>query len=131
MMFAQSQFTPPGGIAGWLACLAFILWIVNLVWKLADRAKQRPAPSDVQRESVEKFVAKTEFANHVEWNRREHENLFAKIGGVERGLTQRIESRLDKMQADSHEGREKIHDRINEILAAVSNLEGRLEEKSR
>ena len=72
-------------------------------------------------------ASKKEFDQHVEWNRREHESLHAKIGGVERGVTQRIEARLDRMEAASNEAREKIQERINTVLSAVSNLEGRLD----
>jgi hypothetical protein len=80
---------------------------------------------------METPATKKEFDEHVAWNRREHENLFSKIGGVERGVTARIESRLDGMQRDAHEGREKLHDRINEVLAEVSKLSGTVEEMKR
>lgn len=119
----------PAGIAIWLACAFFVIGLINSGTKMVRGWKDRPAPGEVRAESVEKFLAKTEFQSHLEWNRREHENLFAKIGGMDRGITSRIEARLDKMEASNNAGRDKIHDRINEVLEAVSELRGRVDER--
>jgi len=139
-MLAQTAFDAPTGLASWLACACFLCWLTLMGLRLTDRLKSKPHPRDVQQEAAEKYVSKqecllshsgfrTDLQNHIEWNRREHENLFSKIGGVDRGITNRIEARLDKMEAASNLGRDKLHERINEVLAAVSNLEGRMEER--
>lgn len=78
-----------------------------------------------------------EFEKHVEWNRREHENLFSKIGGVERGSLARmdsisrewrsfVEGSMAELIKSNNEGRSKLHDRINTILAEVSEIRGEL-----
>jgi hypothetical protein len=71
-------------------------------------------------------ATKKEFDEHVAWNRREHENLFSKIGGVERGVTARIEARLNDMQSDANEAREKIHHRINNQSRMLYLIAGKL-----
>jgi len=82
-------------------------------------------------------ASKVEFERHIENNRQEHAQMFAKIGGIERGANEKIErlneilmERLDAKFTEAarqdRESREKIHDRINQVLAAVSRLEGRL-----
>ena len=68
---------------------------------------------------------KEEFQNHVEWDRREHENLYKKISGVERGAADRLDQRLAEMQRSALEGREKLHKRINTISVGVARLCGR------
>jgi LEA14-like dessication related protein len=121
MMLAQIQSVP----SEWLKNFALVIMAIAATAfyiKGIFSSKQKREVS-----FTEPPASKKEFDAHVEWNRREHENLFSKIGGVERGVTLRIETRLDRMEKESHAAREKLHDRINEVLSAVANLEGRLE----
>jgi hypothetical protein len=69
-------------------------------------------------------ASKVEFTKYVDQNQREHENLFSKIGGVERGAMARLDQRFETIQSKAEEGREKLHDRINEILGEVRELRG-------
>lgn len=93
--------------------------------------KDKPSPADVQRDAAALFCTKAEFAAHLEWNRREHESLFSKIGGVERGLGVRIDTRFSEMDKKAEDRHEKLHNRINGLLEVVSELRGKLEESSR
>ena len=90
-------------LVAWLACLAFVVVLVNGVLKLVDRTRQKPHPSDVQRESADKFTAKTEYQQHADGNRREHENLFSKIGGVDRSVRAHIDAQVALIQKDRAE----------------------------
>jgi hypothetical protein len=83
-------------------------------------------------------ASKMEFERHVESNRQEHAQLFAKLGGVERGwnerlmgvhkeLLERIDARFAEMQREDRESRRVLHERINEVLAAVSRIQGKME----
>lgn len=118
--------TPPVEIAAWLACLTFVVMLVNGVMKLVDRVKGKPAAGDVAREAADKFTTKTEFRDHAEWNLNEHQNLFSKIGGVERGMNDRLDKKFTDLQESAHEGREKLHKRINRISIGVARLCGRM-----
>lgn len=74
-------------------------------------------------------ASKVEFETMVKRNEREHENLFSKIGGVERGQSAKLDAKFAELSKDAHDGREKIHDRINVVLKAVSRLEGKIESR--
>lgn len=53
-------------------------------------------------------------------NRKEHEALFSKIGGAELGANQRMDALRLEIKSDF----KGVHDRINDVLAAVNRLEG-------
>jgi len=83
-------------------------------------------------------ASKVEFERQVESNRQEHAQIFAKLGGVERGwndrltavhreLLERIDARFAEMQREDRESRRVLHERINEVLAAVTRIQGKME----
>jgi len=67
-------------------------------------------------------VDKKEFEKHQRENKDEHEKIFAKLGGVERGVETRLNAKLDGMQAESKTDREKLHFRINPIEGEICAL---------
>jgi hypothetical protein len=139
MTTTLASLTSPMGqeVATWLGCLAFLVVLVNGILKLADRIKDKPPVSDVRAELVEKFVSKDVFNAQVAANMQEHRDLFAKLGGIERGSVarmdtlnrewqERLERHLSEMQRTDRESRDKMHERINAVLQAVSRVEGEL-----
>ena len=110
-------------IAGWLGCLAFLIWIVNGGIGLTRSLKDKPAPADVQRESAEKFALKSEFTQHTEWNRREHENLFSKIGGADRAAEAACAKKHEELRAERREDMSNLYGEINEVGKKVASLE--------
>src|SRR5579863_2748266 len=92
-------------------------------------------------------VDKKDFDRFVEANDDAHERIFAKIGGVERGANDRLDKRMaevaselkaihGKMEQDKmaviEAGNERgmgIHGRINDLLAAVSELRGQIQQR--
>ena len=98
-MFAQS-LPDPNHLAsiGWaLVAIASLAVIANNILRLTDRLKDKPAAGDVQREASATFVTKPAFESHVAVNHREHENLFSKIGGMERGIRTELKSDFEKL----------------------------------
>ena len=67
-------------------------------------------------------VGKPDFERHLEQNRHEHENLFSKIGGVERGMNARLEAAITA----NNDSRSKLHDRINEVVENTAEMKGSL-----
>jgi len=104
----------------WQVILVITTVGANLAIILSSRKKQK-------REVSFEFepASKDAFEKHVAANQREHENLFAKIGGVERGLNERVEKKLTDLQRSAEDGREKLHQRINRISVGVARLCGR------
>ncbi|MDE2099098.1 MAG: hypothetical protein KGL39_17725 [Patescibacteria group bacterium] len=110
---------------------------MNAVLKLIDRFKDKPAPADVRTEAMERFALKSEFTLAMQRNEQEHRDLFARIGGVERGALSRmdalskewrswVEEKVTVMVASNESGRENLHRRINDVLVAVSRIEGEM-----
>ena len=109
-------------VAG-LAATAY--YIKEMFWS----GEKQPQPFEVTK--AKQYVHKDAFDKFAEENRYEHENLFSKIGGVERGARAHLDVKLDNMQRESNDGRDKLHDRINDVLAAVSELRGTVNELRR
>lgn len=104
------------------AVAAVIIAILALNKKQEVRVDQ---PLEVQ--FAADFVPHKAFDKLVADNNREHENIFKKIGGVERGAGSALNQRLGEMQKAAEEGREKLHTRINRISIGVARLCGRLD----
>ena len=67
-------------------------------------------------------VDKKEFEKHQRENKDEHDRIFAKLGGVERGVENRLNAKLDVMATESKADREKLHFRINPIEGEICAL---------
>lgn len=125
--FAQlPSNTPPIEIAAWLGCLAFVVMLANGLIKLWRSLKDKPAPGEVRAESQRKFIGKETFAQAEAEHRKVHEQLFAKIGGVERGGRDHFDRRLAEIETRADASREKLHTRINRISIGVARLCGKL-----
>ncbi len=70
---------------------------------------------------------KKDFDKHVAENKQAHEQLFAKIGGAERGLEQRTATRLEKFEAEAITSRRLMHADLGKVSADVSGLKSALE----
>jgi hypothetical protein len=67
-------------------------------------------------------IDKKEFERHQRDNKDEHEKIFATLGGVERGVENRLNAKLDAMRAEAKADREKLHFRINPIEGEICAL---------
>jgi hypothetical protein len=67
-------------------------------------------------------VDKKEFDRQVQENKEEHDRIFSKLGGIERGVEGRLNAKLDAMSAESKLDREKLHFRINPIEGEICAL---------
>lgn len=69
-----------------------------------------PQPLTVRADS--EWVPKQAFEAHVADVRRTHEQLFAKLGGVERGLREELKSDVAA-----------LHEKINDAVVAIARVE--------
>jgi hypothetical protein len=134
MTLTLAQATPDANTV-WIVIIALASVGANLATIIAvfsARGKQK-------REISWGFepASKTEFEKHVEVNRREHENLFSKLGGMERGATTRmdlissewrefVETKFGELQESNKTGHEKLHQRINRVTVGVARLCGKM-----
>lgn len=103
MMFAAETLPDPYHFSsiGWV-CVVLVCIIIGVrqVVGLTRELKDKPSPGDVRHESAANYVAKTEFQTHVNQNTRDHENIFSKIGGVERGAKSAVEQQVEVVRRD-------------------------------
>jgi hypothetical protein len=101
-------------LAGWLACAFFMAGGINQVLKLFDRAKEQPPP-------LETYATKAEVSL-----------LRADVQRLEGKFAHNLEALQIEMRADRDSTKQanevravKLHERINDVLAAVSELRGK------
>lgn len=119
----------------WAAFVGAVVLVASVAGNWAQvvmaRRKEKEPPQPFRVELEREFTSNIEFHRHLEDNKREHENLFSKIGGVERGMGNKLDAKFTEMQRSAEEGREKLHNRVNDVLTAVSQLQGELRAKRR
>jgi hypothetical protein len=67
-------------------------------------------------------VDRKEFDKHVAQDAAIHSQLFAKIGGAERGIETRMMARMDNFETESKESRQLVHQEISAIGNDVAAL---------
>lgn len=94
---------------------AMIVMIIALNKKQEVKVDQ-PVSITITEELHNSFAAKESFDKHCEENRREIENIFSKIGGVDRGAGNKISAEVTA-----------IHARINLLDKSSGRLEATTE----
>jgi hypothetical protein len=105
-------------LGAWVYGLATIIQIASTIAVLITiNSKQRRevtfAGEPVDRKDFDKQMAE---------NAAIHNQLFAKIGGVERGLELRLAARMDKYETESEQSRRLMHQEISAIGNDVAAL---------
>jgi len=59
----------------------------------------------------------------VSENRHQHENLFSKLGGMERGINGHLNSELKTLREERREDTRALHQEVNDVAKKVSGLE--------
>ena len=123
-------------LPSWAETLTVVAFFVSIIGNLAQysmsktmrealKQKQQtelsPQPFIVAMEK--EFTAKRDFELHVAENKKEHENLFSKIGGVDRGITQRFSEELKTLRVERKEDVGELHDKVNDVAKSVAGLE--------
>jgi hypothetical protein len=70
---------------------------------------------------------KKDFEKHVAENKQAHEQLFARIGGAERGLEQRMTARLEKIEAEAIASRRLVHVELGKVSSDLAGFKSALE----
>jgi hypothetical protein len=113
MMATVENFPLPAEYAGWIACAAFTLWLILLAKKAVREFRgDEPQPPNIQLGLTMKDLKR-----RIETLERWKEELL-----------QKLDDDKSEILAAGEERGGKIHDRINVVLAAVSKLEGRIEQ---
>src|SRR5262249_33976434 len=115
---AEATSTLPligGWVIGAVAVLQFATLGMQLLrWNQAARREVHPQPLEVK--GATEFLPRQIFEEHAEQNQREHEHLFARLGGLDRGL-----------RAEMKQDTEGLHEKINHVGREVSEHSATLE----
>ncbi len=119
--------------AGTLTVGAFVISILgNLAqWgmyktmqkSLAQKQQVEFSPQPLIMEMKKEFPTKEEFLREQTINKDEHDKLFSKIGGVERGTATRLEEQLKTMRSENNNDRSLLHEKINQTRESVASLD--------
>ncbi len=82
-----------------------------------------PQPLTVQKFSP--CANKDEFHHHVAENKREHENIFAKIGGVDRGSSSRVEQQIASLRTERSAHDANIQTQLTKMNTEVAALDAK------
>ena len=112
--------------------LMALLAVAGTIYGFVGNKTRTIDPQPLEVRGAAEFVPRKDFEHLRDENKREHEMLFAKIGGVSRGaeanlqtMRQEIHGMELRLNTANEERSSKLHDRINEVLEAVSELRGR------
>jgi hypothetical protein len=146
-----ATFTPPDGIVAWLACLTFVVMLVNGVFKLVHYSRSKPSALDVQQDGAAKYQPKGDYATRGDLTNlearinamsaasdlsrhelRTHIDVsVAKLGDRVESLREDIGEVERRLNKSSEERAIESHKRHNELLAAVSELRGAFDQVNR
>lgn len=105
------NFSPPIEIAGWLACCGFVLWIINLGTKLADRMRGKPA----QPSNTSLGATVTDISRRV-----------IKLEDWRDQLVQKLEKDKIEILTAGENRATRLHERMDMIDTTVNNLPDRV-----
>jgi hypothetical protein len=99
-----------------LATVGALLFMAAAFNKRQKVQFQQPVSVTITEELHKVFASKENFDKHIAENRHEHDNIFSKIGGVDRGTGAKISTEVTA-----------IHARINLLDKATGRLEAATE----
>lgn len=108
-MLAELPSPSPADLAAWLVSAAAVVAMTNGVFKLANNLRSKPSPGEVETRADRTFATKEALDRHIADSKREHENIFAKLGGMERGLRAETDLKIGALR-----------DKVDDIAVTVS-----------
>jgi hypothetical protein len=115
MIFSELSSTDLGT---WMYALGSVIQIAATITILVTINSKQKREVSFAGEPLDR----KEFDRLVAENAGIHDQLFAKIGGVERGLDGRVAARMDKFEAEAHASRQLMHQDISAIGNDVAAL---------
>ncbi|HTH49750.1 MAG TPA: hypothetical protein VMB21_19710, partial [Candidatus Limnocylindria bacterium] len=99
----------PADFAAWLVSAAAVIALTNGLFKLAYHLRSKPSPGEVETRADRTFATKESLDRHITDTKKEHEHLFAKLGGMERGLRAETDLKIGALR-----------DKVDDIAVNVS-----------
>lgn len=117
----------------WLSCgallvaiIAFVAMAFNQLGKAKDRIagkQEGTVPQPLEIRGVTEFAKKSELERHSEWDLKEHEKLWSKVGGVERGAGDKISGEIKSLRDERHDDAVEMQKRLSAFEKSIGGLE--------
>jgi hypothetical protein len=104
-------------VADFIALGCFIVALIALLKKQEVRLDQ-----PLSMELVETLVTKDDFKDHVKENSKVHDDLFAKLGGVDRGARDNNDKQVATLRAELNSTNATMHELKGEMKQLTSQL---------
>ncbi len=119
MLFSDAATAAAQNLGFWVLGAVGFLQLVSLGMQVlryqqAEKREIGPQPFLVKGEI--QFATRADFEAHVIQDVKEHENIFSKLGGIERGIR-------GEMKVDA----EKIHEKVNTVAIDVGSVKATLQ----
>lgn len=127
-LLGQLHAPSPGSLGEWLFCLAAVLAIFfygQQVWKGFQKAPNA-VPQPLQTQRVQRMATFDELVQL----RREFEVFREEQRASNQHLLEAGQARADMLREEISDMRENVHSRVNDVLKAVSRMEGKLDHRS-
>lgn len=112
-----------------LALLGGLYYIVEIAARLKkwSQGNKTEVQQPLEIRAAANYVPKDEFKEHAEWDAGEHEKIWNEVKEVERKAAAALDAKIGEVRNDHTTGRSQLHIRVDQILAAVSTLGGKVE----
>lgn len=117
MLFAQIEHVPADALKNWILIAAGVIVIIVQAKELFGAKKRREVSFE------QEPASKIEFDRHVDANEQVHRDLFAKVGGVERGAREGMEKKFDLLRNERAHDIAKIQSDLNAISVQLGVVE--------
>lgn len=127
-----NNFTPPDSMNGWLASLAFTLWIGLMCFRWYEQLTGRnqtktiapqPFAVEITKQLHEKFADRKDFEEFKGHVTQRHSQIFNRIDSVERGTREMLDKRFADLNEERRESLDKLNEQflfIRENIAAIN-----------
>jgi hypothetical protein len=106
-------------LGSWIVCFFAVLQGVFTVVLLVTINQKQKREVSFAGEAVDK----KDFDRALQENKEVHNQLFAKIGGVERGIEEKISKKIDASEAEARESRRVMHQGLDALGQRVASME--------
>jgi hypothetical protein len=126
LILADAQLPDPHSAQaiGWF-CIVAVCAIVGLrqLIGLSRDMKKSDGPEKRDVTITAGAVLKPEFDKHVEWDGKEHEKLWSKVGGVERGAADKLAAELKALREERHDDAQELQRKLDVFQKTIGALE--------
>jgi uncharacterized protein YdcH (DUF465 family) len=123
MILASLDNVNPATLKDVMLILLSLLGAAVMVKQFFHDRKREITPQPLQVAMSSEAASKAEFERYVATNKEEHEKIFSKIGGVERGASKLVEDNIERLRLERREDMRALHHEVNEVGKKVASLE--------